>query len=261
VVIILAVGGPFVYIHFIEGPAPSKLSLPGSTNTTKSNSDTNASVSSITGTWRVSSDSIAGYRVEEVLLGQKATAVGRTTKISGSIVVSGSELSAASFTVDMASVKSDQSERNAQFDGRIMDVAEYPTAKFTQTSHVTLGRVPGLETITHVSVTGELTMHGATRSVTLPLTYERMSDGVNVLADLNIVFSRWNIANPSISGIVTTANNGTLEVLLNLTRGPGNAPITSESSSSSESQLPPGGGAPVTIPSTTIPQLSLPGRS
>jgi polyisoprenoid-binding protein YceI len=170
IVIVLAVGGPFVYIHFIEGPAPSKLSLPGSTDTSTSTASANASPSSIVGNWSVSSGSIAGYRVQEVLIGQNSTAVGRTTKVSGSIVVSGSKLSTASFTVDMASVKSDQSERNAQFDGRIMDVAEYPTAKFTLTSPVGLDRVPGLETIAHVTVTGELTMHGATRSVTFPLS-------------------------------------------------------------------------------------------
>ncbi len=27
VVVVLGVGGPFVYIHYIEGPAPAKLSL------------------------------------------------------------------------------------------------------------------------------------------------------------------------------------------------------------------------------------------
>jgi hypothetical protein len=156
-------------------------------------------------------------------------------------------------------VTSDQSERNAQFDGRIMDVAEYPTAKFTLTSPVSVGQLPGLETIAHVTVTGELTMHGVTRSVTFPLSYERTSNGVDVLADVNIVFSRWNIANPSIGGFVTTANNGTLEVLLHLTRGPGNAPVTSGSSSGSESQPPSGGGTPVTVPSTTVPKLGIPG--
>lgn len=104
IVIVLAVGGPFVYIHFIEGPPPSKLSLPGSTDTSTTTASANASASSIVGTWKVSSGSLAGYRVQEVLIGQNSTAVGRTAKVSGSIVVSGSELSTASFTVDMASV-------------------------------------------------------------------------------------------------------------------------------------------------------------
>ena len=42
----------------------------------------------------------------------------------------------------MASVVSDQSERNAQFDGRIMDVATYPTATLHLTSPIALGSRP-----------------------------------------------------------------------------------------------------------------------
>ena len=42
-----------------------------------------------------------------------------------------------------------------------------------------------------------------------------------MLADIPITFSEWNIANPSIGGFVTTANTGTLEVLLHLTQGAG----------------------------------------
>jgi polyisoprenoid-binding protein YceI len=34
----------------------------------------------------------------------------------------------------MDTIHSDKSERDAQFDGRIMDVAQYPTGTFTLTS-------------------------------------------------------------------------------------------------------------------------------
>jgi len=36
VVVVVAVGGPFVFIHFIEGPAPAKLSLPKNGGGTRS---------------------------------------------------------------------------------------------------------------------------------------------------------------------------------------------------------------------------------
>ncbi len=39
-----------------------------------------------------------------------------------------------------------------------------------------------------------------------------------MLGDADIVFSDWDIANPSVGGFVTTADHGTLEVLLRLTR-------------------------------------------
>ena len=258
---LLAAGGPFVYIHFIEGSAPAKLSLGGSgtsaTGTSTSSSPTGASAAGgITGTWKVSAGSIAGYRVQEVLIGQNSTAVGRTTDISGSINVTGSELSSANFTVDMATVKSDQSERNTQFDGRIMDVSTYPTATFHLTHAVALDGPPAVGTSVHYTATGKLTMHGSTKTVTFPLSAERTSGGIEVLADINIVFSNWDISNPSIGGFVTTANHGTLEVLLDLTRGSGNAAVTAKTPPATGSS-PPGGGA-ITVPKTTIPSLSIP---
>src|SRR5580704_13258332 len=128
IIVLAAVLGPYLYIHFIEGPAPAKLELPKSSDSaTSSTSKGSASTSSsFDGTWNVGTGSMAGYRVQEVLVGQNATAVGRTSKIWGSLTIAGSTVTKGTFTVDMASVISDQSERNARFDGSIMDVSKYP---------------------------------------------------------------------------------------------------------------------------------------
>ena len=92
VVVVLAVAGPFIYIHFIEGPPPAELALP-TTRTTQATGTSHttgvASTTGIDGTYRVGPGSQAGYRVSEVLIGQKATAVGRTAKMWGSVTVAG----------------------------------------------------------------------------------------------------------------------------------------------------------------------------
>ena len=203
------------------------------------------------GTWETGSQ--AGYRVQEVLVGQNATAVGRTTKIWGSMTIAGSTVTKGSFTVDMASVVSDQSERNAHFDGPIMDVSQYPTATLTLSTPIQLGTIPADGAVEHYNAVGDLDMHGVTKSVSFPVTAERIGSGIDVLADVPITFSEWNIANPSIGGFVTTANSGTLEVLLHLTQGPGNPASKSSGTAGSV-----GGGGPVTVPSTTVPPLSVP---
>lgn len=255
VIAVAALLGPYVYIHFIEGPAPAKLELPKSSTTTTSGSSAGSAStsSSLDGTWNVGSGSMAGYRVQEVLVGQNATAVGRTSKIWGSLTIASSKVTKATFTVDMASVVSDQSERNAHFDGPIMDVSQYPTASLTLTSPIALGTIPADGTVAHYNAVGELDMHGVTKSVSFSVTAERVGSGIDVLADIPITFSEWNIANPSIGGFVTTANSGTLEVLLNLTQGAGN-PVSSSSGSANSV----GGGGPVTVPSTTVPPLQVP---
>ncbi len=263
VVVALAVVAPFVYIHLIEGPAPARLALPKvptssttSTSSAAASSASSAATVGLAGTYHVSSGSQAGYRVTEVLVGQHTTAVGRTSKIWGTTTITGSTVTAASFSVNMASVKSDQSGRNAQFDGRIMDVTRYPVATLDLSQPIDLGTAPAVGTKSSYSATGRLTMHGVTRQVSFPVSAERTADGIYVLADVHIVFSDWGIANPS-AGFVTTSSTGTLEVLVHLTKGAGNSPDTGVGTSTGSTG---GGGGPsqVTVPSTTVPPLSVP---
>ena len=86
-IVLAAVLGPYIYIHFIEGPAPAKLELPTSSASTTSGTSkgSGSTSSSLDGNWNVGAGSMAGYRVQEVLVGQNATAVGRTSKIWGSL--------------------------------------------------------------------------------------------------------------------------------------------------------------------------------
>jgi len=250
VVAVVALATPFIYIHFIEGPPPPKLSLP---TTGTVNSSTGSSASSASGALNVGTGSVVGYRVSEKLLGQNSTAVGRTKKVWGLIDVRGTTIASASFSVNMASVVSDQAQRNSQFDGRIMDVTQYPTAKFTLTTPIDLGSTPQQGIVKQYSATGELTMHGVTKSITFSVSIEGTSNGLAALAEIPVTFSTWNISNPSIGGFVTTADSGTLEVLLNATTGTGNSPSSGGVSSSGG-----GFGTPVTVPSTTVPGLKLP---
>ena len=191
--------------------------------------------------------------MQEVLIGQSQTAVGRTSKIWGSVTITGTTATKGSFSVNMASVVSDQSERDAHFDGSIMDVAQFPTATLNLTSPIDLGSIPSDGVAARYDATGTLAMHGVTKAVTFPVSAERLGGQIDVLADIAIPFSEWNIANPSIGGFVTTANDGTLEVLLHLTQGAGNPASRSSGTGGSV-----GGGGPVTIPSTTVPPLTVP---
>jgi polyisoprenoid-binding protein YceI len=209
------VGGPYVYIHLIEGKAPAPLTLatasPSSSaaDTTSSGQATGAS----DGTWNVSSDSVVGYRVKEVLFGQSNVAVGRTTSITGSMTVSGTTVTAATFTVDMTTVQSDQSRRDGQFNGRIMETSAYPTATFTLTQPIELGSVPAQGTKQTYEAKGNLTLHGVTKPVTFKVTGLYTGSAVQVAGSIPITFADWNIPNPSF-GPVSTEDHGVLEFAL-----------------------------------------------
>ena len=219
--VVLAAAGPFVYIHFFNS-TPAALSLsPGNTTSTQASTgeSTSTSTGPVAGRWTVGSGSIVGYRVNEVLLGQSATAVGRTSDVTGHLIIADSTVTAAAFSVPMATVHSDKSQRDAQFDGRIMDVSQYPTGTFTLTSPIDLAPLPATGVIKSYTADGKLTLHGVTRTVTFTLTAERSTakDGgtqLDVAGDIPVLFSDYNIQNPSVGGFVTTQDHGLLEFLL-----------------------------------------------
>jgi polyisoprenoid-binding protein YceI len=168
----------------------------------------------VAGTWTVGSGSVVGYRVNEVLLGQNAAAVGRTTSVTGHLTIAGTTATAASFSVPMATVHSDKSQRDSQFDGRIMDVSQYPTGTFTLTSPIDLAPLPSAGAVKSYTAHGKLTLHGTTRAVTFTLTAERTGSQIKVAGDIPVLFSDYNIQNPSFAGFVTTQDHGVLEFLL-----------------------------------------------
>jgi len=219
-VVLLAVAVPFSYIHFIEGKAPAPLGLkPGSGHSSASTSSPSGTAStSVSGQWRTSAGSVVGYRVNEVLVGQKNLAVGRTHQVTGRLAITGSTLTAATFTVPMASIHSDQSERDVQFDGRIMDVAAYPTGTFTLTRPIALDPVPAIGEVKTYPATGKLTLHGHTRAVTFTLSAKRTATSIEVSGSIPVLFADWDIPNPSFGSFVTTQNHGVLEFLLSFTR-------------------------------------------
>jgi polyisoprenoid-binding protein YceI len=209
------VGGPYVYIHFIEGkaPAPLALSSPSSAATT---GQTTASGGG-DGTWKVTSGSVVGYRVKEVLFGQSNVAVGRTSDITGSLTVDGTGVSGANFTVDMTTVQSDQTRRDGQFNGRIMDTSSYPTATFKLTKPIDFGAAPAQGTSKTFQVTGDLTLHGVTKTVTFELTGRYTGSTLQVAGSIPITFAEWSVPNPSF-GPVSTEDYGVLEFSLNFTQ-------------------------------------------
>jgi polyisoprenoid-binding protein YceI len=218
-IFLVVVVAPYVYIHFIEGPAPKKLTLSdpksSSSTTTGSGSDSSAASSdSVDGTWTVTKDgTIVGYRVGEVLFGQNATAVGRTDAVTGDLTINGTTATAGSFTADLTKVSSDQDNRDRQFQGRIMDTATYPTATFKLTEPVDLANIPqNLVKITE-KATGDLTLRGKTRSVTFDVVARRNGDKIEVNGTIPITFADWGIPNPSF-GPASTEDHGVLEFIL-----------------------------------------------
>ena len=236
---VLAIAGTWVYINLIKEDAPERLTLDSgaadgagatstvaageSTDTTGTSAATDttaagpAQSTGVNGTWKVTTGSQAGYRVKEVLFGQSAEAVGRTDDVTGQIAIDGTRVTSGSFTVDMTTVASSESRRDNQFKGRIMNVATYPTSTFKLTQPIALSSLPADGAEVNVKATGELTLRGTTKKVTVDLAAQRSGSTIKVAGTFPIVFEEWGIPNPSF-GPAQTEDNGELEFLLVLAR-------------------------------------------
>lgn len=215
--IVLVVGGTWFYINVIEGDPPAKLKL--STVTTKpgSSSTTTPGNASIDGAWTVKSDSAVQYRVPENLFGQSTTAVGKTDAVTGDMTITGTTVESASFTADLTKVTSDQSNRDRQFQGRIMDTAEFPNATFKLTAPIDLGTIPANGTQVTVKATGDLTLRGKTKSVTFDIIAQRDGDTIETNGTIPVTFSDYGIPAPSF-GPAEVGDSGELVFLVNFTQ-------------------------------------------
>ncbi|MEY3364042.1 MAG: hypothetical protein RLZZ538_1586 [Actinomycetota bacterium] len=216
------VGGPWVYINFIREPAAESFLDEASTSTiatsdtTVNSSAPTISLDDASGTWQVTNVSQVGYRVDEVLFGQNVTAVGRTNAVIGSLVIDDGVVTSGQFVVDMTTVKSDEPKRDAQFESRIMDVINYPTATFVLTSPITLAENATASSTTNTA-SGELTLRGTTKPISISVIGEVRDGRIVVTGETTVTFGEWGIPNPSIPGI-STEDFGILEFQLVLER-------------------------------------------
>lgn len=194
-------------------PTGSTVSAAGDTAAPTGVSAAPSSAAGFDGTWSATDASELGYRVEEVLTGVNTTATGRTNAVTGTLTLSGTTVTAVDVSVEVARITSDQNRRDAQFKGRIMEADRYPTATFVLTAPIELGSLPvGDEQVT-ASATGDLTLHGVTRSVTFELTAQVTNDQIGVLGNIPVTFADYGIANPS-NNFVKMEDQGLIEFVL-----------------------------------------------
>lgn len=191
--------------------APTSSAAPAGSST--SSAPTTAAAAGADGIWTTSADSILGYRVKESINGFDTEANGRTNAVTGSLTIEGTVASAAEFTVDMTTFKSDEGKRDGQFNGRIMSVDQFPTATFVLTQPIDFGAVPAEGGTVTASATGDLTLRGVTKPVTFDLSATYKNGRIAVLGNIPVVFADYGIPNPSIATIVTE-DNGLLEFAL-----------------------------------------------
>jgi polyisoprenoid-binding protein YceI len=218
-----AIGVGVLYFAVFAGSSPQKLSLSSATPSTSASASAAGSTLGA-GTWSVASGSQAGYRVREQLasLPAPSDAVGRTTAITGTLTLtqaaSGDSVSAASITVDVSKLTSDKSMRDQRIHRQGLESDRYPTATFQLTSPIALPAGAESGQTIHVSANGAMTIHGVTKTVTIPIDGRLSGSQIELVGSISFPFSDFGMTPPSIGGFVTVQNNATMEFQLVLTR-------------------------------------------
>lgn len=165
------------------------------------------------GDWVTTDASDFGYRVEEVLAGINATAVGRSNEISGLLTIGGTTATVVDIEVQIDSIKSDSALRDGKFEGSIMNSDEFPTATFRLTEPIEFGSISTGGEQVSAAATGELTLRGVTNPVTFEVTAQTTDGRIGVLGSIPVVFADYGIDNPSF-GQVRTEDDGLVEFVL-----------------------------------------------
>ncbi len=225
----LAGGGAYVYFFSALRTSPAQLGLSSPSPAAPSSSASPASAGTA-GTWKVTSGSLAGYRVKELFVGQSAKheAVARTSVVSGGMKISGDATSGftvtdVSITVDLTQLHSVDSVAGrdvTQRDGvvsRQLDVSSFPTATFTATS-VT---VPATGTSDKISLQlpGNITVHGVTRAVTATAQAQLNGDKLEVAGSVAADMSDFGVSPPQVP-FVTVDSSVVIEFDIFLTKSP-----------------------------------------
>lgn len=161
----------------------------------------------------------AGYRFDEELAGVGAnTAVGRTPDVSGTMTVAGDQVTTADIEVDLRTLESDNGTRDSALRSRGLETDRFPTATFSLTEPLTLpaGVLDGERA--SVDATGDLTVHGVTREVTVALEVELSGTAAAVVGQAPVVLGDFDIDPPTGFSVLSIDEQGLFEFQIFFTR-------------------------------------------
>jgi polyisoprenoid-binding protein YceI len=223
----LAGGGYTVWLVFLHPPGPpavteSGLPLPSLTGGVLPTPDPPGSqierhwqVQTSIGSFSTFTSSFVGYRVQEELAGIGGnTAVGRTPDVTGTMTTVGLTLTKAEFTANLASLVSDDDRRDGQLRKQSLETNKFPSATFVLTDPITLPADATPDQELTVTAHGDLTLHGETHPIQIPLRGRLQGDVLVIVGSVEITFADFGIQKPESFKVLSVADHGTLEVQL-----------------------------------------------
>jgi polyisoprenoid-binding protein YceI len=224
--LLIGVGGWYL---FFRDDAPPEVDIDRATEGIDDTTGSSLDGDDLSGTWVVDASigsfddftsAFAGYRVNEELGGIGAnTATGRTPDVTGVLTVEGTTVQDGEIEVDMTTLQSDDDRRDGAISRNGLETATFPTATFVLTDPVDIGALPDEGATSTVTASGDLTLHGVTQPVQIPLEIAVEGEVVVVTGSLEILMADYQITPPRIGPVVSIEDKGVIELQLFFTRG------------------------------------------
>jgi len=168
-------------------------------------------------TWQAGAGSLAGFRIQETALGLSNYVGGQTTAVTGTILISGHTVTAASLQINLTTVKV-SGKTQPQF-AASLGTRDHPLATFTLTRPVTLSPAFTAGRTISATAAGQLAMNGSARAVTVTLTARRNGPLLQTAGFIPVSLARWGISQPAGAGpFGSLASHGDAEFRLILHR-------------------------------------------
>src|SRR5438067_2701125 len=191
------------YFTLFSSDSPSKLTLQTKGSTAA------APTGDLAGTWTVADGSVAGYRVREKLaqLPAPSDAVGRSGAVTGQVTIAdrGGAYSAANatFTVDVSQLKSDKGQRDNKIRSIGLETDKYPQATFAAAGPISIPDDAVNGKAVTVQADGDLSLHGVTKKVSIPLQVQRDGAQIKVVGNYQFPWYDFGTSATSIQPFVS----------------------------------------------------------
>ncbi|MEO9254666.1 MAG: YceI family protein [Tepidiformaceae bacterium] len=238
--LVVLIGGGLVWYFVIRSDAPDKVSLAGAigsiATSTPSGSGTSTAASgataapsvvastaangdstSLPGTWTpdTTQANFLGYRVVEDLVRIGAnTAVGRTSAVTGKVVIAGDSVTSGTITADLTQLKSDSNMRDGQLRNQAIQTSQFPNATFELSQPVALDASLAAGQQISTTLNGKFTLHGVTKDIAIPAQAQLKNGLLVVVGSIDIKFSDYNVSKPNGNSVISIEDHGVMEFQL-----------------------------------------------
>jgi polyisoprenoid-binding protein YceI len=219
VVVGLGVAAYFVFLKSDPEPRAAIKETPIVTTTTVTGQPSSTSGSALDGNWSVkpgNAQNFVGYRVTEKLFANisETEATGRTDNVTATMTIDGTTVKDVTVTADLRDLKSDNSFRDGRIKSEGLESDEFPEAKFVLTEPITLSAVPAAGDTITTKATGEFTLHGVTKPVTIELEGRWDGKQVQVVGSMPIAFDDYKVSAPTAPAVASVDDHGEMELQL-----------------------------------------------